>query len=213
VHDFIDSSIRKALATFKEAEAKKESDKESGRYIFLQEVARNTNDPLVLRWETINVFIAGRDTTAALLSNTWFILTKRPDIWAKLKAEVDKLEGKPPTYQEIGKMKCLRWVLSESLRLYPVPINARTALKDTTKSEVGRTANPPFSFQRTARSCGVSGPCIDGRISSVRMQTSSYLRGGRRSNLHGNLFHLMGARESASDVSFPFLSSYLCSLD
>lgn len=133
VHDFIDSYIRKALASFKEAEAKKESDKESGRYIFLQEVARNTNDPLVLRWETMNVLIAGRDTTAVLLSNTWFILARRPDVWAKLKAEVDKLEGKPPTYQEIGKMKYLRWVLSETLRLYPVlPINARTALKDTT---------------------------------------------------------------------------------
>jgi cytochrome P450 len=130
VHDFIDSYVQRALASFKAEEG---TDSEEKRYIFLEELAKYTTDPLVLRWETINVLIAGRDTTAVLLGNTWFILARRPAIWAKLKAEVDKLNGKPPTFHQLRELKYVRWVLSETLRLYPVlPINARTALRDTT---------------------------------------------------------------------------------
>ena len=130
VHDYIDSYVRKALATFKEQE---ELDTGESRYIFLQELTKYTSDPIALRWETINVLIAGRDTTAVLLGNTWFILARRPDIWAKLKTEINKLDGKPPTYVQLRELKYVRWVLSETLRLYPVlPINARTARRDTT---------------------------------------------------------------------------------
>ncbi|KAF8849555.1 putative cytochrome P450 alkane hydroxylase [Acephala macrosclerotiorum] len=132
VHDFIDGYVQVALASLREWESK-EKDSEEERYIFLEELYKYTRDPVALRWETINVLIAGRDTTAVLMGNTWFILARRPDIWAKLKAEVDKLEGRLPTHQELTSMKYLRWLLSETLRLYPVlPINARTAMQDTT---------------------------------------------------------------------------------
>jgi cytochrome P450 len=60
--------------------------------------------------------IAGRDTTAVLLlGNTWFILAQQPDIWVNLKAEVDELNGKSPTFYQFREMKYVRWVLSETL--------------------------------------------------------------------------------------------------
>ncbi|KAL4966469.1 cytochrome P450 [Aspergillus stella-maris] len=130
VHDFIDSYVVKALASFEKDEQKSQGE---DRYIFLHELAKQTRDPLALRWETLNVLIAGRDTTAVLLSNTWFILARRPDIWEKLKAEVATLNGRPPCLPQLNEQKYVRWILHETLRLYPVlPINARTANKDTT---------------------------------------------------------------------------------
>ena len=83
------------------------------RTFFLNELVQETQDPAVLRSELLNLILAGRDTTAGLLANTWFVIAKRRDIWAKLRADVDGLGGRPPTYEELNKMKYVRWVLNE----------------------------------------------------------------------------------------------------
>lgn len=102
------------------------------RYVFLDELIKQTQDPHTLRSELLNILLAGRDTTASLLANTWWTLARRPDIWAKLRAEIDQLHGERPVYEEIKDMKYLRWILNECLRLYPpVPGNARVAVRDT----------------------------------------------------------------------------------
>ena len=54
------------------------------------------------------------DTTASLLGNVWFVLAKRPDVWVKLRQEVDALNGEQPTYEQIKNMKYLKYVLNES---------------------------------------------------------------------------------------------------
>jgi len=67
------------------------------------------------------------------MSNTFHVLARRPDILKKLIAEVDELHGKKPDYEALKSMKYLKYLLTESLRLYPVvPGNARFARKDTT---------------------------------------------------------------------------------
>ncbi|KAI1626903.1 cytochrome P450 [Exophiala viscosa] len=125
VHSFADDIIREAMDQAK-------SQKSSGRYLFLHELLKYTQDPYALRSELINILLAGRDTTAGLLSNTWHVLSKRPDIWNKLKAEVDGLGGERPDYTTIKELKYLKWVLNESLRLMPVvPGNSREAIRDT----------------------------------------------------------------------------------
>jgi len=81
----------------------------------------------------LNLLLAGRDTTAGLLSNTFFVLARRPDVWAKLRSEIGQLNGERPDYETLRNMKYLKFVLNESLRLYPsVPGNARFANKNTT---------------------------------------------------------------------------------
>ncbi|KAH8816184.1 cytochrome P450 [Xylogone sp. PMI_703] len=83
--------------------------------------------------ELLNILLAGRDTTAGLLSNTFHVLARRPDIWNKLKAEVDELHGRKPDYDTLRNMKYLKHLLNECLRLYPVvPSNARFATRATT---------------------------------------------------------------------------------
>ncbi|KAK0510044.1 hypothetical protein JMJ35_007438 [Cladonia borealis] len=102
------------------------------RYVFLYELAKQTGDVQELRDHVINTLIAGRDTTAALMSSTIFIVSRRPDVWAKLQAEIAPLKGQPPTFEQIQHMVYLKRVLKEVLRLYTVvPINAKFANKDT----------------------------------------------------------------------------------
>ena len=117
VHEFADRFVRKGLELRENMDVEKADDE--GRYIFLHELVKQTSDPVQIRSELLNILLAGRDTTASLLSNLWFILARRPDIWQKLRTEVDALCGEPPTYQQIKDMKYLRAVLNESKTSIP----------------------------------------------------------------------------------------------
>lgn len=104
----------------------------TSRYVFLHELVSQTSDQIKIRSELLNILLAGRDTTASLLSTVWFELSKRPDVWNQLRREVDSLDGESPTFEKLKDMKYLRAVLNESLRLYPVvPENDRQAEVDT----------------------------------------------------------------------------------
>ena len=111
--DFVDKFVQRGLEYRKRLEAGKSDDKADDRYVFLYELVQRTTDPLQLRAELMNVLLAGRDTTASLLSDTWFVLARRPDIWTKLAEEVDALGGEKPTVEQIRDMKYLRWVFNE----------------------------------------------------------------------------------------------------
>ncbi|MCJ1398937.1 hypothetical protein MMC11_002138 [Xylographa trunciseda] len=129
VHDFVDSFVEKGLA-YRASDAPEKAD---DRYVFCYELMKQTQDKVQIRSELLNILLAGRDTTASLLSDLWFELARRPDIWAKLRVEVDDLGGQKPTYTQIKDMKYLRFVLNECLRLHPVvPANFRVAFEDTT---------------------------------------------------------------------------------
>jgi len=84
------------------------------KYVFLHELAKETKDKRRLRDELLNVLLAGRDTTASLLSNLWFVLAKRPDVFAKLRCEVQEtLNGDLPKYEQLNNMKYLKYCLNE----------------------------------------------------------------------------------------------------
>ncbi|KAF2149416.1 putative P450 monooxygenase [Myriangium duriaei CBS 260.36] len=130
VHDFVDTYVEKGLAMRSRLLSEKEG--AGSRYVFLEELVRQTTDKYRIRSELLNILLAGRDTTASLLSNVWWQISRRPDIWAKLRAEVDALNGEKPTFEQIKEMKYVRAVLNESLRLHPVvPFNSREATTDT----------------------------------------------------------------------------------
>lgn len=134
VHNFVDKFVYRALEYRRVYDDGKQNGVETEeRYVFLNELAKATKDPVQLRDELLNILLAGRDTTASLLSNTFHALSRRPNVWRKLRAEVDQLDGKAPDYETLRNMKYLKYVMNESLRLYPVvPLNARFANKNTT---------------------------------------------------------------------------------
>ena len=129
--DFVGEIVDKA---FSKRDTRASEKSVNGRYVFLHELVQQTSDPIRIRSELLNILIAGRDTTAALLTNVWFLLAQRPDVHAILASDIASHVGyaKPPTYQQIQSMKYLRAVLNESLRLYPIiPGNSREAAIDT----------------------------------------------------------------------------------
>jgi len=85
-----------------------------------------------LRDILLNFVIAGRDTTAILLSWTFYLLTQYPEVEEKVIDEIeDKLHGNLPTWEILKDMPYLKAVLDETLRLYPpVPSNIKQAVQD-----------------------------------------------------------------------------------
>jgi len=129
VHSFVDRFVHSALEKVQPTDAEKviDGDGSPERYIFLNEMAKGTRDPIRLRAELLNILLAGRDTTASLLSHTFFVLARRPDIWKNLTAEVDELHGERPSYETLKDMKYLKNLLSEckfpSAALHSAPTN------------------------------------------------------------------------------------------
>ncbi|CBX99718.1 similar to cytochrome P450 alkane hydroxylase [Plenodomus lingam JN3] len=133
-HEYIDKFVEDALRFRKELDGEKKAGGEAKdeKYYFIQEVAKQTTDKKRIREELINILLAGRDTTASLLSNMFFELARRPEIWAKLREEVESLGGERPSYEQLRGLKYLKWCLNESLRTHPVvPNNSRLAACDT----------------------------------------------------------------------------------
>ena len=133
--DWIDGLVEKGLneiAAQNDDKNPSSSSSSSSRYVLLHELAAQTTDKVKIRSELLNTLLAGRDTTASLLSNIWFTLSQRPDIYARLREEVDTQDRDSISFETLKEMKYLRAVMNESLRLYPlVPSNAREALEDT----------------------------------------------------------------------------------
>lgn len=140
-HDFIDHFVRLALS--KELREKVLEEGDSGKkekYIFLEALAQQTRDPIELRSQLLHILLAGRDTTASLLGWLFHSLARDPARYKKLRQVILDEFG---TYEQAGPKNIsfaqlkgctyLQQCLNESLRLYPVvPVNGRTANKDTT---------------------------------------------------------------------------------
>lgn len=110
IHSAVDHWVQIGLERQKSHNLEKTNDE---RYIFLYELVKSTQDPVKIRSELMNILLAGRDSTAAMLGNTFFVLAKKPEIWAKLQMEVEKLSGERPTLEQIKNMKYLGAVLNE----------------------------------------------------------------------------------------------------
>ncbi|KAK7445180.1 Protein kinase alk2 [Stygiomarasmius scandens] len=113
--------------------------KEIEEETFLEHLVKFTEDKKVVMDELLNILLAARDTTASLLTFSVYVLTQRPDICARLKAEISKHVGHArPTYDDTREMKYLRAFLNETLRLYPsVPFDGRGPKHATTLPNKG----------------------------------------------------------------------------
>jgi cytochrome P450 len=78
-------------------------------------------------------FLAGHETTASVLTWAFFILATRPEVMARLRAEIDDVAGDGPVELEHTKrLVYTRNVFREALRLYPpITFIPRVAAEDT----------------------------------------------------------------------------------
>ncbi|KAG2139719.1 cytochrome P450 [Suillus clintonianus] len=139
-YQFIDPILKEALEKKKalkensnEKVDKEDIDVKEGETL-LGHLVNYTEDPIVIRDETLNIMIAGRDTTAATLTFVVYMLAQHPDVLLRLREEILGKVGssRRPTYDDMRDMKYLRAVINETLRLYPpVPFNVRTSTEPT----------------------------------------------------------------------------------
>ncbi|CAM6128153.1 unnamed protein product [Calypogeia fissa] len=87
-----------------------------------------------LRDDLLSMLVAGHETTGSVLTWTVYLLSKNPEVYAKLKEELDRvLGGRNPTFADIKELKYLTRCINESMRLYPhPPVLIRRALKPDT---------------------------------------------------------------------------------
>jgi cytochrome P450 len=89
-----------------------------------------------VRDEATTLFIAGHETTANALSWILYLLAQHPEVEAKLLDELETLlAGRPPTVDDLHRLRYTEMIVKESMRLYPPAwIISRFATEDV---EVG----------------------------------------------------------------------------
>ncbi|KAK3811805.1 MAG: cytochrome P450 [Benniella sp.] len=141
VYRIIDSAIARQKAREEEraknpSSEKGEGDKERHDTLldhFLAEQEEQNFSKKYLRDMLLNFLLAGRDTTASLLTWTMWHLSQNPDIVKKLKSEVMDVVGPTamPEYDDIKKLRYQKQVVNEVLRLCPpVPFNFRQSVEE-----------------------------------------------------------------------------------
>jgi cytochrome P450 len=115
--DFVQRFVDEAFQTievgtdYKAREEQAETERQ--KRIFSHELAARTSDKQRVLDELMNVLSAGRDTTASLLGNLFFMLAKNPAIWDKLRREVACLQGRTPTYEELRGLRYVQCCMNE----------------------------------------------------------------------------------------------------
>ncbi|MDA2894666.1 cytochrome P450 [Mycolicibacterium sp. BiH015] len=87
-----------------------------------------------IRYQLINFLVAGHETTSGALSFALYFLSQHPDAAERVRAEVADVWGDDvrPDFELIAKLRYVRRVFDEALRLQPtVPAYYRAAREDT----------------------------------------------------------------------------------
>ena len=108
--------------------------------LLLKRNARNPElalDTTALRNEAATIFLAGHETTAALMTWAWYLLANAPWAEEKLHRELNAVCGeRPACMADLPQLDWCRSIILETLRLYPpIPLLPRQA------RDVDRIAN------------------------------------------------------------------------
>ncbi|KAF8709230.1 cytochrome p450, partial [Rhizoctonia solani] len=113
---------------------------------FLEYLVTVSNDPKLIRDTLVSFLLAGRDTSASLLTFTIYVLALYPDTYDQLSKEINSIvnDDRPCTFEEIKSMRYLRALINETLRVFPpVPFNIRRSknLPSILPSSLSRAQN------------------------------------------------------------------------
>jgi cytochrome P450 len=111
-HRFADHYVQKALSYREEFLTGKINSKSSKASILLYNMAEQTGDPIYLRNQILQALMAAQETTANLLGNIFFLISRNPDVFRKLKSEVLTIDG-DLNYNRLMGMKYLQNVINE----------------------------------------------------------------------------------------------------
>jgi cytochrome P450 len=127
VHSFVDQQVRLEL----EPQTTDAEPKDDGRYVLLRELAKQTRDPLTLRYECLNLFAGARDGVAVVAANALFCLARNPELWSELRRCALAMGQTLDFSFEAESLKPFRKIIYETIRSTgPSAIINRTAFKD-----------------------------------------------------------------------------------
>lgn len=73
-----------------------------------------------IRDEALTLFVAGHETTANVLTWTWYLLSQHPQVEARFHDEIDRVVGdRLPEFDDLPRLKYVEMVMAESMRLFP----------------------------------------------------------------------------------------------
>ena len=135
MNDLVDGLVAERRAELRDDPATADTTDLLGR--MLTGVDKQTGEGLPdenIREQCITFLIAGHETTSGLLSFALYYLMQDPAALARAREEVDAVLGTTaaPTYEQVHRLRYVRMVLDEALRLWPTaPGFTRTPRTDT----------------------------------------------------------------------------------
>jgi len=136
IHKLVDWFVQTRLQG---GEKEKDPQLADGRkkFILLNELAKETQNPLELRNESLSLLFAGRDTAGALLGWVFYFLARNERVFNKLRTIVLETFGAHTTSEiSFAQLKACQYmlhVINEAFRVAAViPLNERVAVRDTT---------------------------------------------------------------------------------
>lgn len=106
-HQFFQKYVDKALSSEAQTSSKK-------RKLLLETMTETTRDPIELRNTAMHLFATANETTAVLISSMMWALARKPEIWARLRADVLALGDVTLDFGIPLRMSSLQNVINES---------------------------------------------------------------------------------------------------
>ncbi|MCJ1369180.1 hypothetical protein MMC20_000389 [Loxospora ochrophaea] len=143
LYKFVDQSVQLALShksntSNSKIETEGETHEKKKRFVLLEKLVEETQDPVQLRSEALNVFLATQTTTTALITWLFYYLACQPETFRELRSVVlDKFgtfaDSKEITASGLKSCAPLQNVVNEGLRISsPVLAVRRVSVRDCT---------------------------------------------------------------------------------
>lgn len=106
-----------------------------------------------VRHQILTLLVAGHETTSGAVSFALYHLTREPEVLARVRAELDAVLGEDPTadpaFEQVPKLRYLRRVVDETLRLWPTAPGFARSPRETTTIGADGSAGVPGGLRMT----------------------------------------------------------------
>lgn len=151
-HEYIDRLLRDIVAERETSDV--EHDDLLGRMMhFPVDESGSLLDAANVRHQILTLLVAGHETTSGAVSFALYHLTREPEVLARVRAELDEVLGTDPTatpsFEQVPKLRYLRRVVDETLRLWPTAPGFARSPRETTTIGADGSAGVPGGLRMT----------------------------------------------------------------
>ncbi|KAI9668556.1 MAG: hypothetical protein M1831_000995 [Alyxoria varia] len=150
VHAYVDRLVHARL----QAGPNEKSNADNGeKFVLLNELAKQTQNPTELRNETLHVLSAGKDTTAALMGWLFYFLARNRRVFNELRQTILREFSQGITFRGLHSCRYLQNCINEAFRVAAIiPVIERVTNVDTTLPRGGGPfGDSPMFFRKGSR--------------------------------------------------------------